>query len=282
MEIQVIDYQSHSSSADFAAALHEIGFAVIANHPIATEELDAVYRQWFEFFNSDEKHQFELDKDKHDGYVSFDLSETAKGNDIKDLKEFYHYYTWGRCPEHLKAATQNLYNKLENLGATLLQWLEDNIPTEISTHLSIPLSKMIEDSKLSLFRLLFYPGLKGDENPKAIRAAAHEDIDLLTVLPSATTAGLQVKNKEGIWLDVPRENGWIVINAGDMLQECTQGYYPSTTHRVVNPEGDAAREPRLSMPLFLHPRDEVILSERHTAKSYRWERYKELGLVKEA
>ena len=64
-----------------------------------------------------------------------------------------------------------------------------------------------------------------------------------------------------------------------MLQECTQGYYPSTTHRVVNPTGEEAKKPRLSMPLFLHPRDDVRLSTRHTAHSYRWERYKELGLT---
>lgn len=279
MEIQVIDYNDNNSSEKFANALHEIGFAVLANHNVPKDLMDDVYQSWKEFFNSPEKDQFAFDAKKHDGYVSQDLSETAKGAEVKDIKEFYHYYTWGRCPEQLREKTQKLFDELAGLGRELLGWVEKHAPQEIRDRFSMPLSEMIKESTLSLFRLLYYPPLKGDENPKAIRAAAHEDINLLTVLPSATTAGLQVLNKDGSWLDVPCEHGWIVVNIGDMLQECTDGYYPSTTHRVVNPEGDAARKERLSMPLFLHPRDEVVLSDRHTAHSYRMERYEELGLA---
>ena len=112
-----------------------------------------------------------------------------------------------------------------------------------------------------------------------MRAAAHGDINMLTLLPAATAGGLQVKDAQGNWLDVPIKPNWIIVNVADMLQECTGYYYKSTTHRVLNPTGEAAKKSRLSMPLFLHPRDDVQLSARHTGKSYRAERYKELGLV---
>ncbi len=78
---------------------------------------------------------------------------------------------------------------------------------------------------------------------------------------------------------VPCDPNWIIVNAGDMLQECSGHYYPSTTHRVLNPTGEDAKKSRLSMPLFLHPRDEVVLSKRHTAESYRAERFAEIGLM---
>ena len=89
---------------------------------------------------------------------------------------------------------------------------------------------------------------------------------------------MQVLSKSGDWIDVAGGHGNIIVNSGDMLGECSDGYYRATTHRVVNPEGEAAKQARLSMPLFLHPRDEVVLSKRHTASSYRAERFKELGL----
>jgi isopenicillin N synthase-like dioxygenase len=85
---------------------------------------------------------------------------------------------------------------------------------------------------------------------------------------------------DGNWVDVPCDFGMLIINIGDMLQEASQGYYPSTQHRVVNPQGEAARNSRVSLPLFLHPRPEVVLSERHTAGSYLDERLRELGVKK--
>ncbi len=120
--------------------------------------------------------------------------------------------------------------------------------------------------------------MTGDEEPGAIRAAAHGDINLLTVLPSSNEPGLQVKPLGSDWIDVPCEPETIVINAGDMLEEATAGYYPSTLHRVINPTGVRSANSRLTAPLFLHPRSEVVLSERHTAKSYLDERLKELGV----
>jgi isopenicillin N synthase-like dioxygenase len=88
-----------------------------------------------------------------------------------------------------------------------------------------------------------------------------------------------VLTKENEWMDVPCEFETLVINTGDMLQEASGGYFPSTTHRVVNPEGADQSRSRISLPLFLHPRPEVILSERYTARAYLVERLKELGTV---
>ena len=110
-----------------------------------------------------------------------------------------------------------------------------------------------------------------------MRAAAHEDINLITILPSSNQSGLQVKGSDGRWIDVPEGDDKLVVNIGDMLQEVSGGYYPSTTHRVINPTF-AANKPRMSLPLFLHPRPDVRLSERYTAASYLEERLRELGV----
>ena len=87
-----------------------------------------------------------------------------------------------------------------------------------------------------------------------------------------------MQEKDGTWIDVPADFGHLIINIGDMLQEASAGYFPSTSHRVVNPTGENAKKSRISLPLFLHPRDEVVLSERHTQESYLLERLKELGV----
>jgi len=278
MSIKVIDYRDGDASTRFAASLKEIGFSVLSHHPVDQGLIDKAYQAWEEFFRSEDKHNYPFDASKHDGYVNPSLSETAKGHTVKDIKEFFHYYKWGRCPEYLRETTQKLFEALTALASQLLSWVEGNTPDEIKRQFSVPLREMIENSPTTLFRLIHYPPLTGNETPGAIRAAAHEDINLLTLLTAATAKGLQVQNSEGEWIDVPCDPNWIIVNTGDMLQECTQGYYPATTHRVANPEGSAATESRLSMPLFLHPREDIRLSERHTANSYRLERYGELGL----
>jgi isopenicillin N synthase-like dioxygenase len=137
---------------------------------------------------------------------------------------------------------------------------------------------MVTNSEQTLLRILHYPPLDGSEEPDAIRAAAHEDINLLTILPAANEPGLQVKAMDGSWLDVPCDFGNLIVNIGDMLQEASGGYFPSTTHRVINPKGADQTKSRISLPLFLHPNPEVVLSERYTAKSYLQERLKELGV----
>ena len=140
----------------------------------------------------------------------------------------------------------------------------------------MPLPKMIESCDHTLLRVLHYPPLSGDEAPGAVRAAAHGDINLLTILPAATEPGLQVLGQDKAWHDVPCDFGLLIVNIGDMLQEASGHYYPSTTHRVLNPTGEGRFKSRISMPLFLHPRRDVVLSERYTVDSYFNERMREL------
>jgi len=278
MEVQVVDYLDENAPKLFAESLRETGFGVLVNHPIKQELVESIYKNWYEFFSGETKADFAFDPAKQDGYFAPEISETAKGHEKKDIKEYYHVYPWGRIPESLKDEILNYYNLASDLAAELLDWVEKHSPADVAAKYSEPLSNMIKDTPNTLLRVLHYPPLTGDEEPGAIRAAAHEDINLLTILPAANEPGLQVKLKDGTWSDVPCNFGNLIINIGDMLQECSGGYYPSTSHRVINPTGQDTSKSRISLPLFLHPRDEVVLSERHTQRSYLDERLKELGV----
>ena len=204
------------------------------------------------------------------------MSETAKGHTQRDLKEFFHIYPWGRYPSEVSDAARRYYLAGSRLAAELLGWVEAHSPPEVRARYSLPLPSMIEGCDDTLLRVLHYPPLTGQEPPGAVRAAAHGDINLLTVLPAATEPGLQVQGQDGAWQDVPCDFGLLIVNIGDMLEEASGHYYPSTVHRVLNPTGEAARKSRISLPLFLHPRREIVLSERYTVGSYFEERMREL------
>lgn len=277
--LPVIDFKAPNAAQAFTQCLHETGFGVLSNHPIEPTLVHNIFDRWQAFFHSDEKFKYPFGENTYDGYFSTAVSETAKGNDVKDIKEFYHVYPWGRIPPELKTDALNYYDQANALVSTLLGWVEQYTPPEIAQHYSQPLSSMIEDSPQTLLRVLHYPPLQGDEPVGAIRAAAHTDINLLTLLPAANEPGLQVQGRDGQWIDVPCDFGLVIINIGDMLQEASQGYYPSTLHRVVNPP-NSHNVSRLSLPLFLHPKPEVVLSERYTAQSYLDERLRELGMKK--
>ncbi|MFZ6800513.1 isopenicillin N synthase family dioxygenase [Undibacterium sp. Di24W] len=276
MLITPVDFTSPTAAKDFAESLHNTGFGVLTNHPLSQQLLNTVYAEWYQFFQSEAKHNYAFDPQKYDGYFSPAVSETAKGNTKRDLKEFYHIYPWGRYPTEVSDAARQYYAEGATLAATLLQWVETYTPADVKAKYSMPLSQMITGSEQTLLRVLHYPPLQGDEEPGAVRAAAHGDINLLTILPAATAAGLQVVGKDGQWHDVPCDFGMLIVNIGDMLQEASAGYYPSTIHRVLNPTGAEAKKSRVSLPLFLHPRPDVVLSERHTAGSYLTERLREL------
>jgi isopenicillin N synthase-like dioxygenase len=278
MLITPVDFTSPTAAKDFTESLHNTGFGVLTNHPLSQTLVNTVYAEWYAFFQSEAKKLYAFDPEKFDGYFSPKVSETAKGNTKRDLKEFYHIYPWGRYPAEVSGAARQYYDEGAELAATLLQWVEQYTPADVQAKYSMPLSKMIERSEQTLLRVLHYPPLQGDEEPGAVRAAAHGDINLLTILPAATAAGLQVVGTDGGWHDVPCDFGMLIVNIGDMLEEASGGYYPSTTHRVLNPSGDEAKKSRVSLPLFLHPRPEVVLSTRHTAGSYLAERLKELNL----
>lgn len=279
MKLETINYQAPDSASKFVQSLRDTGFGVLSNHPIDKTLVENIYIEWQAFFNSKEKQDFLFKPETQDGFFPAEVSETAKGHTVKDIKEYFHVYPWGRIPASLKENILAYYQQANNLAEELLQWIEEHTPADIAVNYSIALPKMIEGSHKTLLRILHYPGMSGDEEVGAIRAAAHEDINLITLLPAANEPGLQVKGQDGVWIDVPCDFGNLIINIGDMLQEASGGYFPSTTHRVVNPVGADMSKPRISLPLFLHPKPEVVLSSRYTADSYLMERLRELGVI---
>lgn len=279
MNLVAVDYRADNAAELFAKSLHETGFGVLKNHPIEKHVVQSIYDRWQTFFDSEEKHAYEYNKKTQDGFFPQSVSEVAKGFKKKDIKEYFHYYPWGMCPEAFKAQLAEYYEKATNLAAELLSWVEQYAPAEVKANFNQPLPSMISNSEQTLLRVLHYPPLDGQEEPDAIRAAAHGDINLLTVLPAANEPGLQVQRKDGSWMDVPCDFGHLIVNIGDMLQEASGGYYPSTIHRVINPKGTDTTKSRISLPLFLHPRPDVKLSEQYTAEAYLTERLRELGVM---
>ncbi len=274
-----VDFTAPDAPARFTESLRETGFGVLKNHPLEQTQVSSIYANWQCFFDGDDKHDFVYTVGPQDGFFPAEMAESAKGQSVKDIKEYFHFYPWGKCPAHLRDELMDYYAKAGSLAQTLLGWVEANTPAAVSDTFSEPLSDMMTGSEQSLLRILHYPPLSGDEEPNAIRAAAHEDINLLTILPASNEPGLQVLGKNGEWVDVPCEFGNLIVNIGDMLQEATGRHYPSTTHRVVNPEGARKDKSRISLPLFLHPRPDVRLSERYTADEYLKQRLRELGVI---
>ena len=281
VQIRTVSFKSPNASMEFTQSILESGFAVVRDHPIAFQLITDSFKEWADFFASDAKHKHTFDPAKQAGYFPF-RSENAKDYSKKDLKEFFHYYpARNSLPETTQKYTPQLYKQLYDLSVTLLGWIQENTPDHVRMKYSEPLTAMIENSEETLLRPIHYPPLTGSEEEGAVRAAAHEDINLITLLPAATAPGLQVKDLNGNWLDVPCDPGTIVVNSGDMLNMASDGYFPSTTHQVVNPRGPESRNPRYSMPLFLHPRSNVRLSGEHTSRSYLEQRLREIGLIKQ-
>jgi isopenicillin N synthase-like dioxygenase len=234
MQVLNVDYQGQNAAQLFCQSLRETGFAVLRNHPVPVDLIQSVYAGWEKFFASNEKNDFLFDREKQDGYFPF-RSENAKGNPVADLKEFYHFYLWGRVPKELAHDTRTMYHVLNEFAVELLVWVEKFLPETVAKQLSMPLSNMIQDSPNTLLRILHYPPLQQQSDLGAERAAAHEDINLITLLPAATHPGLEVKDAHNNWHAVACDPGQICVNVGDMLQLCTQYYYRSTTHIVTNP-----------------------------------------------
>ena len=279
-QLPIVDYLSPTAASDFTNSLRDTGFGVLKNHPLDQQLVEGIYAEWLGFFGLAAKHAYAQDPVRLDGYFSPAVSETAKDHTQRDLKEFFHIFPWGRYPAEVSDAARRYYAAGSALAKRLLQWVEDFSPPEVKARYSMPLPKMIEGCEQTLLRILHYPPLRGDEAPGAVRAAAHGDINLLTILPAATEPGLQVMGKDKNWIDAPTDFGLLIVNIGDMLQEASGHYYPSTVHRVLNPVGDSAKKSRISMPLFLHPNREVVLSERYTVDSYFRERMQELRGVR--
>ncbi|WP_440683025.1 2OG-Fe(II) oxygenase family protein [Cysteiniphilum halobium] len=280
MKILSVDYYAKNAAKRFTDSLKQTGFGVLETHPINWQLIEDVYSEWREFINSKVAHNYYYDKTTQDGYFPMDISETAKGETTRDLKHYFHlYFPNGRYPKEVSNKARELFEKLFELGKTLLQWIDDHMDPKTSQELHMPLVEALSFDR-TLFRVLHYPAIKGDEEPGAIRAAAHEDINLITLLPVASSPGLEVyAHKEDKWYEVPCKPQSIIINIGDMLQEMTNFEYIATKHRVVKPEGEAQGVDRMSIPCFMHAKADVYLSDKYpTADAFLDERLIELGV----
>jgi len=263
-----INVRSAKFSQKFIDSIKSTGFAVLTGTEVSPELLKAVHNDVVKFFGDNErKEKLKFSPETQDGYFPM-LSEKAKDSDLKDLKEFHHFYPYRLGSRPISDSTLELALELEELGASLLSILQEGYGAKE------PWDDMVTASPSTLFRSIHYPPLTGEEEPGAVRASAHEDINFITMLPAATESGLQVLTG-GAWHDVGTDMNSIIVNIGDMVQLLTGGYYPSTTHRVVNPKENKAR---YSTPLFIHPHSSVQLSPEKTAGEYLEERLKELGL----
>ena len=180
---------------------------------------------------------------------------------------------------------KNVYKQLEECSLKILEACSLFLNEEKSL-----ISEMAVKGN-TILRLIHYPPIPEDAHPSSVRAAAHEDINLITLLIDATSSGLELLDRDGNWIPVVTPKGCIIVDSGDMLQNLTNGYYKATTHRVVNP--DDSRSRRFSMPFFVHARSEVPLNpltkcvektggEKKfpdiTAGEYLHQRLKEIGL----
>jgi isopenicillin N synthase-like dioxygenase len=268
MDVKVVNFRSNSVDSDMLESVLNTGFVVLTHHGIDEGLIRDGQQAWRDFFLSDQewKNSYVNAQDGNFGYKGM-KSEKAVGAKKPDLKEFFHWQPGQDCPRDAIRATERLYAQLEDIALQVLGILEQR-----SERKDYRESCLGSDN--TILRSLYYPALDFSQEPDAVRAAAHEDINHITLLVAATAAGLEVKDAQGNWHSVPHEENSIVVNIGDMLQLASGGLYRSTTHRVVNP--DNSRSDRISMPLFVHPRSSTILSPGFTAQEYLAQRIAEI------
>ena len=285
-------------SADLMRGLQRYGFIILRDHPVPTELLAQAYDLSVALFE-----QPEAEKRAHirgpRGYAPF-RTEHAKDHALPDLKEFWQIgpehpagetddtttppNVWPARPEKFRRTFVTLYKALEYTGRILLEALTPG--------LSLPRHFFDSwvDGGNSVLRLIHYPPVPADIEPGSVRSAPHEDINLITLLVAAQGPGLQLLDRDGQWLPVETEPTNLIVDSGDMLARMTNDVIPATTHRVVNPTG--ANVSRYSMPFFMHPRSDVVLSclpscvgagPRYadiTAGAFLEQRLREIGLIK--
>ncbi len=261
MDVAVVDFEAADAPERFTESLLTTGFAVVVNHPLDWTSVESLFDEWNAFFDHPNRFDYVPEPGTQGGYFPPTVAETASGNTIRDLKEFFHVYPWSIYPAEVSRGALDYAERAAAVARTLLDWVEANTPPEIAARFSQPLSSMMDGSTRSLLRILRYPPLTGGEEPGAVRAAAHKDINLLTVLPSSNEPGLELLGADGEWYAVPCDPSSLAVNTGEMLELASGGFYPATVHRVTNPTGDSDNRPRLAAPLFLHPADDVVLAE---------------------
>lgn len=299
------DYQSPSEEtrqrfiSGVGEALRDVGFFGLLNHGLTKELTTAGYNLSQEFFRlpPDTKNAYNIKGLKGQrGFVPFG-AEKAKDAHVSDLKEFWHVgqldnqgtpypdNLWPREVPGFEEVFTKLYRSLEHCAHQILECCGLYIGED---------KNLIADYMRqgnSILRLLHYPEIPADANPSAVRAAAHEDINLITFLVDATTSGLEILGRDGAWIPVVTPEDCVIVDSGDMLANMTNDFYKATTHRVVNPSN--SKEARYSMPFFVHPRDECSLNplpscialtggtkihKDITAGAYLQQRLEELGL----
>lgn len=283
--------------------LREYGFVILRDHGIDKTRLDQAYdyaKQLFEL-PVDTKLKYDSGSGGARGYTAFGR-ENAKGNPHADLKEFWHigqhvaedspYYDeypkniWPDEIPEFKDFFSDLYREMETLGKNMLELLGEAMGLEKEFF-----RNMVTDGN-SICRLLHYPKLEGLDTGSSMRAAAHADINLLTLLVGATDSGLELLDKDGNWMPVISDENEIVLDTGDMMSRLTNDVLPSTIHRVVNPNSENIS--RYSMPFFLHPHSKASLNclpqcagpggskyPPITAGEFLQQRLHEIGLIKD-
>ena len=281
--------------------IKDYGFIVLKDHNVTEDLLKRAYQMSEAFFNlpAEEKMKYAGHGGQR-GYTPYG-KEHAKDSPVMDLKEFWHvgrevsanhpfkkYYpdnVWPSQVPEFEATFKELYKSLEDAGRAMLQALTFPLDVDIQYF-----DRMVHEGN-SILRLLHYPPIPEGVDPRCLRAAPHEDINLITILPAATTSGLQLKDRDGKWLDIESEWGTLIVDAGDMLARATNDVIPSTTHQVINPQ-DGSNNHRYSMPFFIHPNPEAILSCIPSCKGtgakypdissheFLMQRLREIGLLK--
>jgi isopenicillin N synthase-like dioxygenase len=283
--------------------LREFGFLNVEGHGIDSSLIRGTYSLWQQFFELPEevKRKYAGVAGGARGFTPFGV-EHAKDNPLPDLKEFWHVgqeipeghpyrdeyppNLWPAELPQIQEPTVRLYKSLERVAENLLFALAEYFDLPRDTFAS-----MMEWGN-SILRIIHYPAVRADQLP-AVRAAAHEDINLITLLCEATDSGLEILTREGDWMPVASGEGQIVVDAGDMLSRFTNEVVPATTHRVVNPAEGSTRD-RYSMPFFVHPYSacDLTIHERFvsadnpakyppiTAGQFLEQRLREIGLKK--
>ncbi|MDT8437956.1 MAG: 2-oxoglutarate and iron-dependent oxygenase domain-containing protein [Wenzhouxiangellaceae bacterium] len=273
--IPVLDLDAFSVRPDaFTRALgqayREYGFVGITGHGLDDALIDQAYAGFKAFFALPEavkQRYHQPGGGGRRGYTGFGV-EQAKDHNVPDLKEFWHVgreldgdnphpdillpNLWPAEVPGFRAAALALYGALDNLGQRMLS----AIALDLGLDAHWFADKVNRGN--SILRPIHYPPIRAAQ-PGQVRAARHEDINLITLLIGSKEQGLEVLNKRGQWVPVTTLPGTIIVNVGDMLQRLTNHVYVSTTHRVVNPPGDAAQRSRYSIPFFLHPNPDFII-----------------------
>lgn len=260
---------------DLGAAFNNIGFVAIKNHGLTNNDTEKLYENVQQFFFSPDelKLQYAIEGIAGQrGYITKG-KETAKGFKVPDLKEFYHVGQpkvddgdpiWEEYPDNVfpkeqpefETSTLHTYKTLETAGKTLLK--------AIALYLELPedyFEEKVKHGNSILRAIHYFPILNPEELPEgAVRAAAHGDINLITLLMGASAEGLEVLRADGVWIPITSLPDYVVVNVGDMLDRLTNHKLKSTIHRVVNPPKEKLGTSRFSIPFFMHPRSEMNLA----------------------